>query len=84
MGIENAKLDTAIKNAKFITAITCITVIMLSIIYSIAYYNVQQKKLMAQNVSEAVAKGVDPLSVRCFYAHAYDAVCIAYTASAKK
>lgn len=72
-----------IKNAKFITAITCITV-MLSIIYSIAYYSVQQKKLMAQNVSEAVAKGVDPLSVRCFYAHAYDAVCIAYSASAKK
>ena len=73
-----------IKNFELATAIVCITIVVLSIICSIAYYNVQDRKLMAQNISEAVTKGMDPLSVRCSYANSYDTVCIAYSASTKK
>ena len=66
------------------TAFVCITIIVLSIICSISYFYIQDRKLMAQNIGEAVAKGVDPLSVRCAYAHSDDMVCIAYSASNKK
>ena len=68
----------------FITVIVCSTIVVMSIIGSSAYYNVQYRKLMAQNISEAVAKGMDPLSVRCIYANSTDDICIAYSASAKK
>lgn len=65
-------------------AIVCMSIVVMSIIGSYAYYNAQYRKLMAQNISEAVAKGMDPLSVRCTYANSQDNICIAYSASAKK
>ena len=72
------------QNIEKVTTLVCITIVVLSIICSIAYYHVQDRKLMAQNISEAVTKGMDPLSVRCSYANGQDTVCIAYSASTKK
>lgn len=72
------------KNYNVITLVSCITIIVVTLIISVAYYNINDRKLMAQNISEAVAKGVDPLAVRCSYSHSSDLTCIAYAASVKK
>jgi len=72
------------ENLNVLTAIVCISIIVVTFISSIAYYNVNDRKLMSTNISEAVAKGMDPLSVRCSYTHSTDTVCVAYAASSKK
>ena len=66
-----------------ITFIVCITIVLMSFIGSIAYYNINDRALMSRNISEAVAKGMDPLSVRCSYTSSQDTVCVAYAASKK-
>jgi hypothetical protein len=38
---------------------------------------------MAQNIDNAIAKGIDPLSVRCSYAKSDDIICVAFAASAQ-
>ena len=39
--------------------------------------------LMSKNIETAIAKGVDPLAVRCSYAAPHDQICIMYAASLK-
>ena len=72
------------ENLNVLTAIVCISIIVVTFISSIAYYNVNDRKLMSTNISEAVAKCMYPLSVRCSYNHSTDTVCVAYAASSKK
>jgi hypothetical protein len=38
---------------------------------------------MAANIENAIAKGIDPLTVRCSYAKSDDIVCIAHAANRK-
>jgi hypothetical protein len=38
---------------------------------------------MSQNIDSAIAKGIDPLSVRCSYASERDVICVAFAASAQ-
>jgi hypothetical protein len=57
----------------------CITLMVLALITSVSYYHISDRKLMSQNIDSAIAKGIDPLSVRCSYASHVDAVCVAYT-----
>lgn len=64
--------------------ISCITIIVVSIVTAVGYYHVNDRALMSKNISEAVGKGMDPLSVRCSYAESHDIVCVAYASSAKK
>ena len=70
------------KGLSSITAIS-ITVVLLSIIVAISYVTVNDRKLMASNIENAVAKGVDPIAVRCSYAKSDDIVCIAHAANRK-
>jgi hypothetical protein len=63
------------------TVVICITVITLAAISSLSYYNINDRKLMASNIENAISKGVDPLSVRCSYATSSDTICVAYAAS---
>jgi hypothetical protein len=37
---------------------------------------------MASNIENAIAKGIDPISVRCSYAKSDDIICIASTHNA--
>ena len=67
-----------------ITFIVCITLVIMTTIGSIAYFNISDRKLMSTNITDAVSKGMDPLSVRCSYAIAADTVCVAYAAAGKK
>jgi hypothetical protein len=40
--------------------------------------SVTEKILMANNIVNAIDKGIDPITVRCAYAPATDNVCLAY------
>ena len=62
----------------------CVTLVLLTVIVSAALYYINDRKMMAQNISEAIAKGVDPLAVRCSYSNNTDTVCVAHAASPKK
>jgi hypothetical protein len=61
--------------------IVSITLVLVTLILSVLYYNVQKDILMSGNIETAVSKGIDPLAVRCSYASNQDIICIAYAAS---
>ena len=61
-----------------------ITVVLLAAIISTCMYYLNDRKLMAANIENAITKGIDPLSVRCSYARDYDTICVAYAATSKK
>ena len=66
-----------------ITFAICLSIIILTCIGSYQYYHTQDRQLMSKNVTDAIDKGIDPLSVRCAYASEVDAVCVAYAYSSK-
>jgi len=74
---------TQVKEAVKVSAIffVCLTIVLLSIVGGIAYYYGNDRVLMSKNVSEAIEKGIDPLSVRCSYASQSDTVCVTYAYS---
>ena len=83
--IEATRTGVKMESSKDrITLIICLTLIVITIIGSVAYFNINDRKLMSTNIADAVSKGMDPLSVRCSYASSMDTVCIAYAASGKK
>jgi len=65
------------------TTTASITVVLLSIVAAISWYGVNDRKLMAANIENAIAKGIDPLTVRCSYAKSDDIVCIAHASNRK-
>lgn len=67
-----------------ITFIVSAAVVVISAIVSVAYYNINDRILMSKNIDAAIAKGMDPTSVRCSFASSMDTVCVAYAASSKK
>lgn len=69
------------KSFEVVTFLLCVTVVITTAIGSSMYYNINDRKLMASNIDNAIAQGVDPFSVRCSYAQSTDAVCVAYAAS---
>lgn len=69
-------------NYATISYIISATIIFLSGIISLSYYSINSKNLMAKNIDSAIARGIDPISVRCSYADSKDIICIAHAASA--
>jgi hypothetical protein len=65
------------------TLIICVTLVFFASIFGYAFYNVKDRTLMAENINNAIAKGIDPLSVRCSYAKSDDIICIAFASSAQ-
>ena len=68
-------------NNKSYAVIFSITVILISAIIAICIYGLNERKLMASNIENAIAKGIDPLSVRCSYARGDDIICVTHAAS---
>ena len=60
-----------------------VTLVLLSIVTAICIYGLNERKLMAANIENAITKGIDPLAVRCSYAKSDDIVCIAHAANRK-
>jgi len=65
----------------FRTVVISGTIIVVAAIIGIAIYQINDRTLMSKNIDNAIAKGVDPLSVRCSYADGRDMICVAYGAS---
>ena len=65
------------------TFIICLSLIFLASIFGLSYYSITDRTLMAKNIDNAIAKGIDPLSVRCSYAKSDDLICVAFAASAQ-
>lgn len=59
----------------------CVTILILSAIIGVAIYSISDRSLMAQNIESAIAKGIDPMSVRCSYVHSQDLICVAFASS---
>jgi hypothetical protein len=65
----------------FKTMVISGTIVVVSAIIGASVYNINDRMLMSKNIDNAIAKGVDPLSVRCAFAHGRDMICVAYGAS---
>jgi len=61
--------------------VVAITFVILATIIAVCYYAMNDRKLMASNIEDAIAKGIDPLTVRCSYVRDYDTICIAHAAA---
>ena len=63
--------------------IICVSLIVIIGIGGFTHYHVNDRNLMASNIKDAISSGINPMSVRCSYAKTDDAVCVAYSFSAK-
>jgi hypothetical protein len=61
--------------------VLAITFVILSIVSAVCVYELNDRKLMAANIENAITKGIDPLTVRCSYVRDYDTICIAHAAA---
>jgi len=68
----------------FKTLVIGITIVIVSVVIGATYYNVNDRILMSRNIDSAIAKGLDPISVRCSFVTNTDTICVAYAASSKK
>lgn len=66
------------------TFIIAVTIIIVSAIIGTTIYNINDRILMSKNIDNAIAKGMDPLAVRCSYVTNTDTICVAHAASNKK
>lgn len=71
-------------NKDLITVATCITIVLCTTVISGFNFKINTQNNMAKNIESAIAKGVDPVSVKCAYETNSNAVCITYAATAKK
>ena len=67
----------------FTTLIACVVIVALAAIVANVWFNIHERSLMAENMNAAIAKGIDPLSVRCSYVQSHDLICVAFAASAQ-
>lgn len=68
-------------NRDLITICVSLVIIACTAIVGIAVFNIQDRANMAKNIEAAIAKGVDPLSVKCAYETNPGAVCVTYAIS---
>ena len=61
--------------------VVAIAIVLLSIVAAVGFYAMNDRKLMSANIENAIAKGIDPLTVRCSYVRDYDTICIAHAAA---
>ena len=65
------------------TTVVCIVILMLSLVISVSFGQINDRNNMAKNIESAIAKGVDPLSVKCAYETNPTTTCITYAMSKK-
>jgi uncharacterized membrane protein len=57
--------------------------VVLAAIFGMSIYHINDRVLMANNVDKAIAKGINPMSVRCSYVRGDDPICIAFASKAE-
>lgn len=71
-------------NSIYTTSIVCIMILALSGIISVSMNYINDRNNMAKNIEAAIAKGIDPLAVKCAYETNPTATCISYALNVKK
>ena len=71
-------------NKDLITICVSAVIIISTAIMGLIVYNINDRNNMAKNIEAAIAKGVDPLSVKCAYETNSNPICITYAATVKK
>ena len=66
-----------------ITICVSAVIIISSAIMGLIVYNINDRNNMAKNIEAAIAKGVDPLSVKCAYETSTNSICITYAVTSK-
>lgn len=64
--------------------IIAVGLVLIAVIVGATIYNVNDRNLMSKNIDAAIAKGLDPISVRCSYVTTTDTICVAYAAAQGK
>jgi hypothetical protein len=59
-------------------------ILALAGIISVSLNHINDRNNMAKNIEAAIAKGVDPLAVKCAYETNPTATCISYALNVKK
>jgi hypothetical protein len=83
MSILSSKKEKMMEKGLSSITTVSVTLVLLSIVAAVCIYGLNDRKLMAANIENAIAKGIDPLTVRCSYAKSDDIVCIAHAANRK-
>jgi hypothetical protein len=76
-------MSESTKNYDLITVVVCIAIVCVAMIAGITVYNMNDRNNMAKNIEAAIAKGMDPLAVKCSYETQPGAICITYAAVRK-
>ena len=71
-------------NRDLITVCVSVVIVLTTAIIGGIVYNTNDRNNMAKNIEAAIAKGVDPLSVKCAYETSANPICITYAATTKK
>jgi hypothetical protein len=83
MSILSSKKEKMMEKGLSSVTTVSVTLVLLSIVAATCLYGLNDRKLMAATIENAIAKGIDPLAVRCSYAKSDDIVCIAHAANRK-
>ena len=70
-------------NKDLITICTSTVIVFCTAIIGTALYSLNDRNNMAKNIEAAIAKGVDPISVKCAYETNPNSTCIAYALGKK-
>jgi hypothetical protein len=76
-------MSESTKNFDLITVVICIAIVCVAMIAGISMYSMNDRNNMAKNIEAAIAKGIDPLAVKCSYETHPGAICITYAAVRK-
>jgi hypothetical protein len=71
-------------NKDLITICISVVIVLSTAIIGGIVYNVNDRNNMAKNIEAAIAKGVDPLSVKCAYETGSNTICVTYAATTRK
>ena len=65
-------------NKDLITICVSVIIVVCTAIIGAVIFNINDRNNMAKNIEAAIAKGVDPLSVKCAYETSTNPICITY------
>jgi hypothetical protein len=69
----------SIQNKESVSLIVGITLVVITAIVCITYYNIKKDEAVKSNIESAIVKGIDPLAVRCAY-DSNNSTCVVYAA----
>lgn len=67
------------KDNTFLHFVIAAVIVVISVVVGGTIYNINDRTLMSKNIEQAIAKGIDPLSVKCAYQTSVDPMCISFS-----